>query len=329
MRKSLLACCTGLITLLSVVSVHAQEVTPSASTPTVFLIVMENHNWSDIKDSKSAPYINSLLNQGAYADAYTNPPGLHPSEPNYLWLEAGTSFGMADDQLPAVNHQSSTAHLTTLLDAANISWRSYQEGIVGDSCPLENKGLYAPKHNPTVFFDDVTGNNDSRSSYCIAHERPYTELEHDLSKNTVARYNFIAPNLCNDMHNFIGCDTLNSVKNGDNWLKQAIPLILASDAYNKGGIIFITWDEGEGSDGPIGMIILSPYAKVGYSNSVPYTHSSTLRTLQEIFDVQPFLGEAANATDLSDLFNAFPAVSPEATDTHVLFLGNIKSKSTE
>ncbi len=37
-----------------------------------------------------------------------------------------------------------------------------------------------------------------------------------------------------------------------------------------------------------------------------YDHSSTLRTVQEIFDVKPFLGGAATATDLSDLFRKFP-----------------------
>ena len=66
-------------------------------------------------------------------------------------------------------------------------------------------------------------------------------------------------------------------------------------------------DEGEfGSDGPIGMLVLSPFAKVGYSNSIHYTHSSTLRSMQEIFSVTPLLGDAANATDLSDLFTTFP-----------------------
>jgi hypothetical protein len=57
---------------------------------------------------------------------------------------------------------------------------------------------------------------------------------------------------------------------------------------------------------PIGLIVLSKSAKVGYSNSIHYTHSSTLRTLQEMFGVSPFLGDAANATDLSDLFTHLP-----------------------
>src|SRR5689334_13611657 len=170
--------CAALMTILSLHTALAQEATstPTSTQTTVFLIMMENHNWSQIKDNKSAPYINSLLSQGAHAEAYYNPPGLHPSEPNYIWLEAGTNFGITNDNNPSSNHQSSTAHLTTLLGTANISWKSYQEDISGTVCPLTSTGKYAPKHNPMVFFDDVTGTNNPQSANCIAHIRPYTEL---------------------------------------------------------------------------------------------------------------------------------------------------------
>jgi hypothetical protein len=251
---------------------------------------LENHNWSDIKNSPSAPYINqTLLPMASYSEQYFNPPGNHPSEPNYLWLEAGTNFGINYDGHPGTDHQKTTQHLVTLLNNAHISWKSYQEGISGTVCPLTGNGLYAPKHNPMVYFDDVTNTNDPRSSYCIAHVRPYGELNTDLRHNTCPPFN-------------------DSVKQGDTWLAQNIPAILNSQAYQSGGIVFITWDEGEGGgDGPIGMIVLSHDAKGGgYSNTLHYTHSSTLRTLQEIFGVSPFLGDAANATDLHDLFKTFP-----------------------
>jgi hypothetical protein len=279
--------------------------------PTIFVILMENHNWSDIAGNPSASYINNtLLPMSSYVHSYYNPPGIHPSEPNYLWLEAGTNFGVLNDNPPSFNHQSTSMHLVTLLDHAHLSWKSYQEDISGTVCPLDASGLYAPKHNPMVFFDDVTDTNNPQSSYCIAHERPYTELATDLQKNTVANYNFITPNLCDDMHNTCAPSN-NSVQQGDTWLSQQIPLILASQAYRAGGVIFITWDEGEGSDGPIGMIVLSPSAKgKGYSNTLHYTHSSTLRTVEELLHVTPLLGDAANATDLSDLFQLFPISSP-------------------
>lgn len=287
--------------------VTATQAAPG-SIKTVFLIVMENHDWSSIQGNPSAPYINkTLLPQASYALNYHNPPGNHPSLPNYLWLESGTNFGIHNDGSPYENHQSTTQHLVTLLNNAGISWKAYEENISGKDCPLNGNDLYAPRHNPMIYFNDVTNNNDLQSSYCISHERPFSELAGDLQNNTVARYNFITPNVCDDMHNLLGCDTLDPVKNGDTWLAKEIPMIMASNTYKDGGVIFITWDEAAHDDAPIGLIVLSPLAKGGgYANNIHYTHSSTLRTIQEIFGVKPLLGDAANATDLSDLFKTFP-----------------------
>ena len=199
------------------------------------------------------------------------------------------------------NHQSTTNHLVTLLNNAGISWTSYQEDITGTSCALTNYAKYAPKHNPMVYFDDVTDGGNPASAHCLAHVRPYSQFESDLQLNQVARYNFITPNLCHDMHD---C----SVATGDAWLSTEVPKILGSAAYQH-GVLFLTFDESETSDGPIAFIALSPFARPGYSNTLSYTHSSTLRTVQQIFGVTPFLGDAANATDLSDLF-AFPPSAP-------------------
>lgn len=279
---------------------------PSA-IQTVFVIVMENHNWSSILGSDSAPYLNSLLTRddASYADEYYNPTRLHPSLPNYLWMEAGTNFGIRDDNAPAINHQATTDHLVTQLENAGITWRSYQEGIDGTTCPLTSDGLYAPKHNPMIYFDDVTDTNDPASTRCIEHVRPYAELAADLTAGTVAQYNFITPDQCHDMHNSSGCDSTDSIRNGDDWLSRELPAILASEAYLH-GIVFITWDEGVLVDGPIGMIVLSPLAKGhGYHNDIHYTHGSLLRTVETIFRV-PLLRDAPWQTDLRDLFTTFP-----------------------
>lgn len=274
---------------------------------TVWIILMENHNWSQILGSKSAPYINnSLLPIASHAEQYFNPPGIHPSEPNYLWLEVGTNFGILDDNEPAVNHQGTTQHLATFLQSKNISWKSYQENIDGKTCPLVSSGLYATKHNPFVFFDDVTNTLNPNSANCIAHIRPFTEITNDLVTGNVAQYNFITPNLCDDMHD--RCKPIhNQIQQGDTWLSINLPQILNSAAYQNGGAVFVTWDEAATGDGPIGMIVLSPFAKGhGYQNSIHYTHGSTLRTFQEIFGVTPLLNDANNQTDLSDLFTVFP-----------------------
>jgi hypothetical protein len=276
---------------------------------TVFLILMENHDWAAIKGSASAPYINStLLPSAAHAKQYFNPPGIHPSLPNYLWLEAGQNFGILNDNDPSTNHQATTMHLVTQMKNAGLSWRAYEEDIPGTNCPLTGTGNYAVRHDPFVYFDDVTM---GPSASCIENVRPYTQLATDLAADSVAQYNFITPNVCDDMHddqsNNSTCASPDSIKDGDTWLSTEVPKIQASSAYKNGGAIFITWDEGEGDDGPIGMIVLSPLGRGGgYSNTVSYTHSSTLRTMQVIFNLSPFLADADNATDLHDLFSTFP-----------------------
>ena len=269
----------------------------AAHVQTVFVVVMENANWPDVLRSGAMPYLTgTLLPMGAHAERYYNPPGLHPSEPNYLWMEAGKDFGIRDDRDPAA-HKLVADHLSAHLK----SWRAYQEDIAPDECPVRSRGLYAAKHNPFVFFEDVT--KDRR--FCVEHIRPLAELEQDLRASRAAKYNFITPNLCNDMHGAAGCFT-HRFERGDDWLALWVPRILASKQYQAGGALFITWDEGEPGDGPIGMVVLSPFARAGFASQERYTHSSLLRTLQAIFGVEPLLGDAANAKDLSALFTSFP-----------------------
>ncbi len=271
---------------------------------------MENHNWSSIQgNTGQAPYINSLVSgsnnaQTSYATQYYNPPGNHPSLPNYLWLEGGQCYtycGTDSAPRPSPNGIKSTEHLTTLLQNAGISWKAYAEGVADGTCPMVSRGEYAPKHLPFVYFNDVNGS----SSYCTSHVQSFSDLSSDLSSNSVARYNFITPNLCDDMHD--SCAPTNDrIRQGDTWLSNQIPIILGSSAYKNGGALFVIWDEAASGDGPIGMIVVSPNAKGnGYASAVRYTHGSTLRTLEEIFGVSPLLGDAANATDLSDLFARF------------------------
>ena len=270
---------------------------------TVFLIVMENKNWAQIVASTDAAFINgTLVPMAARATQYFNPPHLHPSEPNYIWMEAGDSLGIVDNNGPDINARPTTDHLVTYLTRAGISWRAYVEDIDGMTCPLTDVAQYASKHDPFVFFDDVTGNGNPADPSCIAHLRPFTELAGDLQAGRVARYNFLAPNLCHAMHN---C----GVAAGDAWLHDTIPLLTASSAYRTGGVVFLGWEEGEGgTDGPVGMLALSPFAKAGQESAVHHDHSSLLKTLQEIFGVTPLLRHAGDptTTDLSDLFTRFP-----------------------
>lgn len=268
----------------------------------VFVIVEENHNWQDIYHNPEAPFINqTLLSQGGFAQNYHNISpqlgNLHPSEPNYIQLEAGKvafpDHTFTSDHLPdAANSTSSHDHLTYLLDQNHLSWNSYQADISGSDCPQSDQGNYAAKHNPFVFFQDITAD----SAYCIAHIRPVTEL----TGPNFANYTFITPDLQHDMHD-------GTIKQADDWLAKTVPLITNSAAFKTDGVLFITWDEGNGDadeNNPIGMIILSPLAKQNYSNIIAYSHASLVKTVQKIFNLSPLLGFAADpkTNDLSDFF---------------------------
>ena len=108
------------------------------------------------------------------------------------------------------------------------------------------------------------------------------------------------------------------IRQGDDFLNQIIPVIMASKVYKNHGVIIIWFDESEqdgvAGDNPddfnhtIGEIVISSRAHrnvngIPYASPLDFTHSSDLRTMQEIFRVGPFLGDAANSNDLSDLFD--------------------------
>jgi hypothetical protein len=145
-------------------------------------------------------------------------------------------------------------------------------------------------------------------------------LSVDLANNTVADYNWITPDQFNEQHSsltngygqFTGDQA--AVAEGDNFLARVVPLIMSSQAYQDHGMIVLWWDESEGGDDPsrtLPFFIISQEVHpnvngLPYSNTIQYSHSSFLRTMQEIFKVDPkhgftFLGGAATATDLSDL----------------------------
>jgi hypothetical protein len=364
------------------VNTHAQNrssIEGAGRVKTVFVIAMENHNWTQPATQTSpqqvflnpyAPFINSLVDgssgissQVAYAANYINSGvGVHPSEPNYIWAEAGTNFGVHNDDTPyhadcsPDTVQATDQHLSAFLMKAGRTWRSYQEDTNVDlttnlplpaaawTVPLFNlsgtftAGLnsydysnqynYAAKHNPMVFFTDTSGGCDtSVSNPMRVQYAPLQQLTLDLQNNAVADYNWITPNQFNDMHTTLANgyggpsgaaakDDRGRIAQADNFLARVVPLIMASDAYKNHGMIVLWWDESEGGDTPdhtLPFIVISKDVQPNV-NGVPFastrelSHSSTLRTMQEIFHVDPrtgypWLGGAAAADDLSELFS--------------------------
>jgi hypothetical protein len=124
-------------------------VAPAVANPlppvrTVFLIVMEKTAWAAFKGNTKAPFLNSvLLPQSACCEQSYNPRNFTVSLLRYLWVEAGTDFGITNgapgsDEPPAINHQATTNHLVTLLDNAGIAWKAYEQSMPSNTVPLDN-----------------------------------------------------------------------------------------------------------------------------------------------------------------------------------------------
>jgi phosphatidylinositol-3-phosphatase len=289
-----------------------QSPAPLASAiKVVFVIAFENHDAKQIYGNTSdAPYINNvLMEKYAYSTNFIDPLPSSPSEPHYIWMEAGTNklpdhTFTGNDDPSSSNSTGSSAHLTAQIRQAGISWMSYQEGLNSGTgkCPIDSDGHYAAKHNPFVFFRDVSGSPPSRSnSYCIAHHKNYKALADDLVNARVSSFNFITPNLCNDMHGDSGCPNSNEIKSGDNWLKRNLPAMIDYVNANQGAI-FLVWDEGD-STNLLPFIAIGPGVKKGYAGTVRYDHSSLLKSVERILQL-PILSTVSSANDFTDLFEA-------------------------
>jgi acid phosphatase len=282
----------------------------------VFVIPMENKAQTQIYgNATDAPYINNTLMVAyPHTTMFTDELPTLDSEPHYIWMEAGTNalgdhtFGNDSDPSSS-NSTNNTAHLSTTLDAAKVSWMSYQEDITAGTCPVASivntKSFYAAKHNPFVFFQDVVGKTpDPKNAYCIAHHKPGSQLAADIKNNAVAQFNFVTPNLCNDMHGDGNCSHADNdaanIKAGDDWLKANLqPMIDYAIAHD--GYVFLTWDEGD-STNLIPFIAIGKHAIPKKPGAVKYTHSSLNKSIAEVFGVTP-LSTVASATDFADLFD--------------------------
>lgn len=277
----------------------------------VFVIAMENHATSSIYGNTThAPFINNtLIPMSGRATMLVDTITSLPSEPHYIWMEAGTNafsdHTFTNDNNPSSsNSTASTAHLSTQITAAGSTWMSYQEGLnsTTGACPIASSGQYAPKHDPFIFFRDVSGTTPSKTNaFCAAHHKALTALATDLASNNVAAYNFITPNQCNDMHS--SCSPLNDpIKQGDNWLAANMPaLINYVNAHQ--GVVWIVWDEPEGSTGMIPLIVIGPNVKRNFASSVRYTHGSLVKSVEAILGL-PTLSKVSADNTLTDFFNA-------------------------
>jgi acid phosphatase len=254
----------------------------------VFVIVMENQEYGTIIGNSAAPYINGLAHSYGLATQYFAVS--HPSLPNYLALTAGSTFGITSD---CTGCYVNASNLPDQIEASGRTWRAYMEGMpspcfVGDAYP------YMQKHNPFIYFDDIRTN----PARCSAGVVPFSQLTTDLQSGSTPNFVWITPDMCHDTHD---C----TVNQGDAWLQSVVPTILQSAAWQQGGVLFITWDEGTTSaagGGHVATLVVSPLVTAGFLSSTGETHYSLLRTIEQAWG-RAGLGNAAVASAMTEYFH--------------------------
>ena len=271
----------------------AAPITPLVVAPVpnfsqVYVIVMENQEASSIIGNPAAPYFNSLATSYGLASNYTAIG--HGSQPNYLALVSGSTDGVTDNN----NHDLTAANLFDQVDASSRTWQVAAENNPG-GCYTgataadgeDGSGTYVRWHNPAISFTSISG--DPTRCARITDFHAFDPAAANLS--------WIEPNLCHTMHD---C----SIATGDAWLAAFLPGILASSAYQQGGLVLITFDEGTtniGGGGQVATLVISPLAKTGFVSAVAHDHYSLLRTIQAAWGL-PCLAQSCNANDLGEFF---------------------------
>ena len=203
--------------------------------------------------------------------------------------------------------------LADQLSTGQFEWRGYIEGMAGEdgkpgNCVHPEPGTtyepppsgYAPQGNPFVYFHSLLDLGD-----CAAKDVPLTELSGDLGKlDSTPSYSFIAPDLC---HSGAPGQCPVGAPDGpaaaDAFLSELVPEILASPAYEKDGLLIVTFAERDpaeataaaSTDGlQVGTLLLSRFASPGGTDAAPYDPYSLLRSVEDLFGLQP-LGLTAGA----------------------------------
>jgi hypothetical protein len=262
--------------------------TPPPLSSRVFLLVEENHSFSDVIGNSAMPYLNGLATQYAlctqyYADA-------HPSLPNYFMLIAGRPETNNNDFTGTVSDDNVVRELVK----AGKTWRSYGESLPSTGYTGGDVYPYFKHHDPFVYLHDVIGAAQANNIV------PFSQFSADLASNNLPDFSFIVPNVLDDAHD-------GTLPAADQWLSTNIDPLIKSSAFQSGGVLIVVFDESEDSDlahggGHVPFIIVGPQIKSGFRSSTFYQHESTLRLVLSTLGINSFPGTAAAARNMGEFF---------------------------
>jgi phosphatidylinositol-3-phosphatase len=263
---------------------------PSVTHPSKVLVVMEE-NESFTQAWGGMPYLKSLALKYGYVNNNYHAVG-NPSEPNYLAIAGGSTFGVTDDNYPSANYGKVGSAGTVFGQALSTGHTAkiFAEGMPSNCYPSNGGTQYAVKHNPWPYFN-------AEATQCKADDVPMgTAFTNAAQSNALPNVGMLVPNMCNDAHD---C----SLGTADNWLKATLPAVLNSADFTSGRLAVVVAFDGS-SGGHESAPILAVVCDVNLNGKVVSTslnHYSLSRWLSETVGAPPLL-YAAKATDMRDAF---------------------------
>lgn len=270
--------------------------TPAASSrdlpAKVLVVIEENHSLAQMR--AGMPFLAGLSEEYGYATHWTAL--AHPSEPNYLAIAGGSTFGVTTDEPPSIN-AAKVGDAPSVFGqalAAGKSAGTYAESMP-DNCALTNatdpataEVRYAVRHNPwTYFVQDRAG--------CLEDDADTTSFAADARHDALPDVAFLIPDLVHDAHSA-------SLADADAWLEAQLAPVLASDDFVSGRLaVVVTADE---DDEHSGNTVLTSVLSTRLHHVVvdtPLTHYSLTRFIGDVLGQTP-LGQGRGAPDLAAAF---------------------------
>ena len=262
----------------------------------VVILIMENHDYSQIIGEPNLPYLNSLVPQGAL---FTNYYALtHPSQPNYIRMFSGDSQGVIADFVPLFA-PFDTPNLGAALLQNGRTFFGFSEDLPSVGFTGAESGKYVRKHAPWVNW--IGG--DANAIPANKH-RPLTDFPSDF--NQLPTVSFVIPNLDNDLH-----DNPTDYATSDLWIQNHLDAYIQWAKTNN-SLLILTFDEGELlGDNKIATIMVGEPVKLGEYNT-HYDHYDLLRTLLDMYNL-PACGESNSATPITGCWKTCSLIHPQIT----------------
>jgi phosphatidylinositol-3-phosphatase len=265
----------------------------------VFLIVLENHSFSEVLGGGAMPFLRSLATQhGVAANYFAN---THPSIGNYFMLTSGQIVTNDDSFTGTVADDN----IARALGGAGKTWKAYMESLPSVGYLGPDVYPYFKRHNPFAYFSDVL-NSPALASNIV----PFPQLFGDLSAAALPQFAYIVPNVENSAHDCPGggtaCTDTDKLAAADRWLQANIgPLINNPSLVNS--VFIITWDESVDTDlanggGQVATVLVGAHVKQAFTSGTFFQHQSTLRLILELLRVNDFPGSSAGAPQMGGFF---------------------------